>query len=274
MFRALQRRLKWGGGPSARVAAALFIVCVLSPAQAWAGYGTDPLVEKARAQVDEFVGQYSSMRYEEDVVQQKLDAKGKVLYGRETIYDSMMLIRFADNQPRVDEQRLVNTLPRKGEFRPLLSTSGFSTLVMIFHSYYESSFRFSRLSDDLTSSTPCARIHFEYIPGTPSPSLYQMINMEKPLEWSGIAWINPATGEILRIVADVGSSLENTGMKELRADVSYGPVTLRGTPQPLWLPVSATIDLETARQHFRNVHHYGDYRQYRASGRLGGAAKQ
>jgi len=71
------------------------------------------------------------------------------------------------------------------------------------------------------------------------------------------------TGVIQRLEAQIGSTLADMGMKTLRAEIVYGPVSLQQESQTLWLPVSATIDLETPHQHWRNVHHFRDYRQYR-----------
>jgi hypothetical protein len=42
----------------------------------------------------------------------------------------------------------------------------------------------------------------------------------------------------------------------------------------LWLPASATIDLETPRQHWRNIHHFTDYRKYRVAVSIPGASTE
>jgi len=119
-----------------------------------------------------------------------------------------------------------------------------------------------------------ARIRFEHIPGKSSPFLYQMSAAEKPLEISGIGWIHPTTGEIYRIEADIGNSLTTAGIKKLRADLFYGPIVFAEERHILWLPVSATIDLETPLQHWRNIHRFADYRRYRVEVKIEKVADQ
>ena len=254
--------------PSATKAAAslgilaLLTLLVVPSARAQNADRLQQVLPKTQDFVEKFVKDFAYLRYEEDIVQEKLN-KEKVQYKQETVYDSLMMVRFDGGQIRVEEQRLVEKSPKKLEFRPLLQTSGFSALAMIFHPYYESSFRFTRLEDETIEGKLLARIHFEHIPGTPSPAIYSMILTDKQLELSGTAWVDPITGAIHRLETEIGSTLADMGMKSLRAEILYGPALLQEESQTLWLPVSARIDLETPHQHWRNVHHFRDYRQYR-----------
>ena len=230
------------------------------------------LLSKTHSLVEQFVDQFSILRYEEDVAQQKLKSKesDKVAYKQETVFDSIVQMRFDDGKLRVEEQRLMEKMPVHVQSRPLVSTYGFSTMAMIFHPYYESSFRFTGLQDGTLQGKTLACVHFEHIAGTPSPLLYQMINADRPVELTGTAWIDPETGQIYRIVAETGSTLSDMGLKTIRADVVYGPVLLQDETNPQWLPISATIDLETPRQHWRNIHHFTDYRKYRVAVSISG----
>jgi hypothetical protein len=241
---------------------ALLLLLIPPRANAQKPDGLQQVLPKAHAFVEQFIEQFAYLRCHEDIVQEKLN-KDRVQYKQETAFDSLIMVRFEDGQIRVAEQRLVENQPKRPEPRPLLQTSGFSALAMIFHPYYESSFRFTRLADDKLEGKSLARIHFEHIPGTPSPALYETGLADKPLELTGWAWIDPATGAIYRIETEIGSTLADMGMKTLRAELFYGPVSLIEESHPLWLPVSATIDLETPHQHWRNIHHFSDYRQYR-----------
>ena len=241
---------------------ALLSILMLPSARAQNADALQQVLPKAQANVEKFVEDLAYLRYEEDIVQEKLN-KDKVQYRQETVYDSLMMVRFEEGQIRVEEQRLVEKSPKRVEFRPLLQTSGFSALAMIFHPYYESSFHFTRLEDATLEGKSLARIHFEHIPGTPSPAIYSMILADKQLELTGTAWVDATTGAIHRLETEIGSTLADMGMKTLRADLLFGPVSLLQESHTLWLPVSATIDLETPHQHWRNVHHFADYRQYR-----------
>lgn len=262
------------GAPAVWLGVFVLLSFVLCPrASAGDGEPVQPLVAKAHAAMEQFVDQFSVLRYEEDIAQQKLKSKtsDKVAYQQETVFDSIVRMRFEEGKLRVEEQRLMEKRPVHVQSRPLLSTYGFSTLAMIFHPYYESSFRFTESGEDMLQGKALARVRFEHTPGTPSPLLYQMINQDRPVELTGTAWIDPATGQIYRVEAETGSTLSDMGMQSIRADVVYGPVVLQGETNPQWLPVSATIDLETPRQHWRNIHHFTDYRKYRVAVSIPGA---
>lgn len=241
---------------------------------AQAADGSAELLAKTQSLIEQFVEKFAYLRYEEDLVQQKLKGNQKVDYSQETVFDSITRMNFEEGKLRVDEQRLIEKSPARVDARPLLSTNGFSTLAMIFHPYFGTSFNFTRLADDTLGGKLLARIHFEHIPAKPSPILYQVINADRPLDLSGTAWVDPSTGEIYRIEAGTGAALGDMGLKEIRAQVLYGSVVLRDETQPQWLPVMATVDLETPRQHWRNIHRFQDYRKYRVAVNLPGAYSQ
>ena len=258
------QRDKMPGAHSAGILGSLALVCLLSPGPA-AAQKPDPqwdLLSKTQARVEQFVEQFAYLRYQEDILQEKLRTSDRAEYKQETVYDALLMTRFEDGRLRVEEQRLLERAPDKHELRPLIKTDGFSTLAMIFHPYYQSSFRFKKFDAEAIDGQILARIGFEHIPGTPSPILYQMINAERPMEISGVAWID-SSGNIHRIEMNVGSSMSDTGLKSVRAQLNYGLVTLKDEPEPQWLPVSATIDLETPKQHWRNIHRFVNYKKYR-----------
>lgn len=232
------------------------------------------LLDKVQSNMEKFVGDFSLIRYEEDLVQQKLKDNDKVAYQQEIVYDSIIRTSYEEGKLNFVEQRLMEKFPSHVESRPLLSTYGFSALATVFHPYYASSFRFTRLADDTVDGRMLARIVFEHIPGTPTPVLYQMIGADKPLELSGTAWLDSSSGDIYRIDASFGLETNDLGFKSIRAKLTYGSVNLLDEPAPKMLPVIATVDLETKRQHWRNIHHFSDYRKYRVSTNVLGVATQ
>jgi hypothetical protein len=81
------------------------------------------------------------------------------------------------------------------------------------------------------------------------------------LQWSGTAWIDPASFAVVRIQAGVGTSLTDEGLLRLDADVTYSDVAFNGSTQ-YWLPYRAVIEAETRRQHWRNTHLFTNYRRF------------
>lgn len=253
--------------------AALVCTPLVSPVHAQDSGQLQPLLAKTRSQVNEFAQQFSYLRYEDDVIRAKLKNKDKVAYEQQIAYDSLLRMNFDDGQLRVDEQRLVTKPPRRVEKRPLLETYGFSALEMIFHPYYESSFRFSDSGSDSQQGRMLEKISFQHIPNTPSPILYQTLGPDRALNISGTAWVDPATGEIYRIDAEI-SGANDIGIKSIDASVAFQPVVLQDEKTPELLPVTATIDLFTPRQHWRNLHRFSDYRKYRVAVNMPGGTTQ
>lgn len=253
---------------------AFFAVCAPLRVQAQNPDPPDPLLARTRAAAEQFFEEFGYLRYQEDISQQKLKDDSRIQYKRDTIFDSILRMHYEDGKLRIDEQRIMERLPAHVDARPLMLTNGFSSIAMIFHPYYESSFRFTRIEDGALEGKSLSRFRFEHIAGTPSPMLYQMIGLERPLTLTGVAWLDPSTGDVYKIEVECGAGLDDIGVKAIRAALTYGPIPLRDETQPQWLPISATIDLETPRQHWRNVHRFSDYRKYRVDVKLGGTQSQ
>ena len=256
--------------------AGMLLLMPLLLAQVAYAQNTDDLeqiLQKTQSRMETFANDFSLIRYDEDVVQQKLRNDQKVLYKQETLFDSMTRIKFEEGKLYVDEQRLTEKPPARVELRPLLNTYGFSILAMIFHPYYASSFRFTGAGEDNLDGKVLARVKLEHIANTPTPVLYQLIGADKPLELTGTAWIDPSTGDICKIDAEFAFESNDIGVKSIRAELLLAPVLLRAETTPRYLPVSATIDLETPKQHWRNIHHFSDYRKYRVTTNMGVASE-
>jgi hypothetical protein len=257
------------------IAGAALLLCLLFPATGVSQETGDLRLILTRAQIytQKFAEDLALIRYEEHVVQEKLAGDRKVAYKQETLYDSIIRMRFEEGKLRVDEQRVLEKMPAHVESRPLLNTYGFSALTMVFHPYYESSFRFTRGDDDTLQGKLLARVHFEHVPNTPTPILYQMIGADRPMELTGTAWIDPDSGAIYKVDAELGSALADLGVKAIHAELLFEPVLLRDETSPRMLPASVTIDLETPKQHWRNIHRFTDFRKYRTTTNMGVASE-
>jgi hypothetical protein len=51
-------------------------------------------------------------------------------------------------------------------------------------------------------------------------------------------------------------------MNSLRAEVEFAPVRFGKELSKAWFPREATVDVETARQHWRNTHIFSDYKRF------------
>lgn len=222
------------------------------------------LLDRAGQQVERFWDQFSAVTCIETVEQEKLSEDGKVLVKKRSAYDYLVLLQFSGDDLMVNESRVLQGKPAKESDRPLLTTSGFSTLVLIFHPRFQASYVFTDEGND--PQTPAIhRVHFEHIRGQRSPSVLQLRSREYPIEWQGTAWIESSTGSITRIQAGLKEPLEDVGLKKLESEVRYSPVSLSGAKELPWMPMTAQIEADTKHQHWRNLHQFIAYKQFSVS---------
>jgi hypothetical protein len=233
----------------------------------------DELLARTSKQVSAFVDQFSEVKCTERVTQEKLGENEKVIRKAESTYDYLVILSNASGELTLDESRLAVQDAKQSkrhekkekqmdQTTPLLISNGFATLFLIFHPYYAGSFQFSAAGDEIINGKKFSRIHFQHIRNTRSVTALAVRGREYPLELSGMAWIDPDTGAIAKITAGVDSGMEDIGMKSLRSEVEFNPVHFAGTDKASWFPSLATVEVETPRQHWRNLHHFFDYKQF------------
>ena len=59
--------------------------------------------------------------------------------------------------------------------------------------------------------------------------------------------------------------MEDVGLKSLRSEVAYSPVTFHDAHATYWFPAQAVVEVETQRQHWRNTHVFSDYKRFAVS---------
>ncbi len=95
-----------------------------------------------------------------------------------------------------------------------------------------------------------------------SPAALALRGREYPLELSGTAWIVPQTGTIARIEAGIDDTLQDVGLKSLRAEIEFAPLPLADPKLVYWFPARASVEVQTPRQHWRNLHQFTDYKKF------------
>jgi len=224
------------------------------------------LVQRAGEQTARFLEQFSEVKCSEQVTQEKLDVKGKIEARQESTFDYLAILTSVGGNLSLSESRLAVKQGKKVDKNvPLLVSNGFATLFLVFHPYYQGSFQFSALAGDTIAGRRFARVAFRHISGTRSPMAMVLRGREYPLDLAGTAWIDPATGDIARMTAGLENGLPDLGLQELQTEVEFAPVSFRDVAETSWFPVVATIDVETPKQHWRNIHRFTDYQRFSVS---------
>jgi hypothetical protein len=161
----------------------------------------------------------------------------------------------------VEELRLPQRTSAEKPNQPaLLSTNGFPTLLLIFHPLHQSNYRFQMEADNGEDGVWCVR--FEHIPGMRSTSAVMIQGRIYPLDLQGMARIERDTGTILNISARLIAPMKDINIEDFRIEVTYKPQTFSTELAVRWLPSKTVIELETALQHWRNIHSYSQYRRF------------
>ena len=250
-------------------AVALFLLLAL---RSWGAETAAPPLDQVLARTGQrvatFLDQFGQVTCTEVVMQEKLRRDGQVDVKQQQSFDLLTMVELSGDELRLNESRLPLPPPRpapRATTAPLLVTNGFSTLLLIFHPYYQPAFEFSRIADDTDAATGrhWLRLQFRHVKGMRSPTALLLHDRVYPIDLQGTAWIDADSGMIVKIEAELGSSLDDLGLRQFRSEVRYARVDFRG--ESLWLPLSATVEVQTPRQHWRNVHNFTAYRRFSVS---------
>jgi hypothetical protein len=227
--------------------------------------GSRNAIEPTGARVSAYLAELSEVTCTEHVSQEKLTRSGKVELRQESTFDYLVMIDGSDDAFSLNESRLVKQQGASGKNLPLLVTNGFSTLFLIFHPYYREAFVLTPEAEVVESGERLVRIHFQHVRGKRTPIALAVRGREYPLEIAGDAWIEPVTGAITRIEAGLAEPMDDIGLRTLHFQVNYSPMKLAGSEQPFHYPTSAYVELETRKQHWRNIHMFTNYKRFGVS---------
>jgi hypothetical protein len=222
------------------------------------------IVDRASRQVATFLDQMSDVKCSEHVTQIKLDKNGHTTYQENSSFDYLVLLQASSDELLLNESRLsdAHDQQRNRKNVPLLITNGFSMLMLIFHPYYRNSFEFAAMPDESIAGHRTARVQFTHIPGTRTPAALAVRGREFPLELTGTAWIEPETGQVEKLAIRLAKDMSDVGLKSLTAEIEYDPIQLPGWAQTYRFPSLATVEVETLRQRWRNIHRFSNYKRF------------
>jgi hypothetical protein len=231
---------------------------IISPAFAQ-NSSLDDLLDRAGRNVNQFLVQFSSVTCKEEVLQEKFGPKGKTEERVHSKFDYLVLDQSQGTEPLLYESREALQADHAKKGVSLLLSNGFATQLLVFHPYYQSSFTFERLPDRTEEGKTYIQVRFQYVKGRPTPAALLLRGREYPLPLSGVALLDPRTAMIARITTELGSSMEDLGLKSFHSEVAYAAVSFSQDSKTVWLPDQAVVEVHTPRQHWRNVHRFVNY---------------
>lgn len=227
----------------------------------------DRILDRTSQRVSEFLDQFSNVKCTEQVTQQKLKPDGKVEIEQVSSFDYLVMLTNNGGDLTFNESRLPIKESKLDRRQPvsMLLTNGFATLFLVFHPTYLNNFEFTDAGEDSIEGRHARKVRFQHVHNTRSIAALALRGREYPLELSGTAWLEPDSGDILKIEAGIGSTLEDVGMKTLASSIRFAPVAFSKDQAPYWFPAEAVVEVETPKQHWRNTHHFSAYKQFSVS---------
>jgi len=213
-----------------------------------------------------FLDQFSDVKCTEQVRQEKLGKDDKVELKEDSAYDYLVMLTNNGGDLNLSESRIpVKEVKRDRKNTSMLLSNGFATLFLVFHPYYSAAFKFSLAGEEELGGRILQKISFQHITGMKSPAALALRGREYPLELSGTAWIDPETGSIAKIEAGIADTLSDVGLKSLTSEIDFSPVPFTDAKQVYWFPTQARVEVETPRQHWRNLHQFNSYKKFSVS---------
>ncbi len=242
----------------------LLVLTILCPSVLQVHAAEPVIVGRVTKQVSDFLNEISDVKCSEEVTQVKFDKNGHKIYAERSSFDYFVLLQGTDDELLLNESRIAGKHNDQRNKRnvPMLITNGFSMLMLIFHPYYRNSFEFQAMPDEIVDGHRLVKVGFTHLRGTRTPAALAVRGREFPLEIQGVAWIDSDSGQVARIKLDLAQDMSDVGLKSLEADITYDPLQLPGWRQAYRFPTVATVDVETLRQRWRNVHTFTRYRRF------------
>jgi hypothetical protein len=226
--------------------------------------GMEPLIH-ARALVEKFFEQSSNVISTESVTQAMVGKNGKVDYREDSAFDYQLQVNANSGSLRLVETRDTRKASFRDSARTLLITNGFTAMLLIIHPNYEASYIFAPAGEETVDGVTLAKINFKPVPGASSPAALQLRGQNYPLPLSGTIWIDPRTGLVTKLLAVMDSGLSDLGLQGMRSEIHYATIEFHDPEESYWMPISAVIDVETPRQHWRNIHRFTGYKRFKAT---------
>lgn len=224
------------------------------------------LLARTSDQTSAFLDQFSDVKCTEHVRQEKLGKNDKVELKEDSTYDYLMILTNAGGELNLAESRIpVHQAKPDRHNTSMLLSNGFATLFLVFHPYYSAAFTFTLAGEEVVNGVTLEKINFQHIQGMKSPAALALRGREYPLELQGTAWIEPQSGSIAKIQAGIGSALADVGLKSFNSEIDFAPVPFTGTKQVYWFPAQARVEVESPKQHWRNLHEFTGYKKFSVS---------
>ena len=219
----------------------------------------------SRKLIDKFFEQTANVVCDEDVAQTMVGKNGKPMYREESVFEYQLQSSSRSGSLKLVESREARKEAFRDPSKTLLITNGFASMLLVLHQNFESSYTFQPVGEEVIDGRTLVKIHFSPVAGASSPAAIQLRGRNYPLPLTGDIWIERESGSVVKLISSLESNMDDLGLRGLRSEIHYAIVQFHDPDESYWMPASAVIDVETPKQHWRNVHRFTSYKRFRAT---------
>src|SRR5207302_6602513 len=169
-------------------------------------------LSRARATVEKFFEQAANVVCTENVTQAVVGKNGKASYREESVFDYQLQANSNSGSLKLVESRDTRKAAFRDSARTLLITNGFTSMLLIIHPSYDTSYTFEPAGEETVDGVAFAKVNFKPVPGASSPAALQLRSQNYPIPLSGTIWIEQQSGSVAKLVATMDSSLSDVGL--------------------------------------------------------------
>ncbi len=220
------------------------------------------LLDKVGQNVATLFSSIPSTSSREKVIQEILRPDGSV---RERSYEEFYYLVLADPVKDATGFKEYRT-DKKGKSTGLatryLITQGFASMSLTFHPRFQSDSRFRYLGRQVMDKRETEVVAFAQKPTAGEGSTFVTSGKVTVLLVQGVAWIDPATYQIIRLRTGLLVPHGEINLRREDTDIRFGEVSFKEAAARLWLPRRIVVETEWQGVTSRNIHVYSDFKLF------------
>lgn len=158
---------------------------------------------------------------------------------------------------------------RPGADRAAGLTLGFALIPLLFHPFHQAAATFRYLGRQVVDHSDMYVVAFAQQPDRAQLTGQVQLGARMiPTSYQGIAWIDPARFEIVRMRTDLLEPRPDLGLFAQTTEAHFMEIHVATVTTPLWMPRSVVVSTLTTDWGLRTHHSYSNYQRFAATSRI------
>jgi len=229
--------------------------------------GLPQLLERIGESVDTFFRNFPNTISLEDIHEELLDRKGKVMVSQDRRFNYLFLAAAEKAGLGLDEYRATPEgarVPSSPDARYFMRTAGFAAAPLVLIPAYQAGCAFRLLGRQTIKGRATSVLVFAQQPGKAQAlTTFNAEGKSLAILMQGIAWVDTNTCQIIRMHREILKSPPQSRLERLTTEINFAEVQFKGMPAKFWLPHEVTVTVHWKKRFFQNRHHYSDFRLFK-----------